>query len=310
MACGDGLRGDISPEPGLAEKVLAVRPAPAPTAEERRAIERAEAREARREAERARREEAARMAAAEQARLAAEQAAFDAAYPLHGVVFHFVAQVFADPSAARPIGYMRRGSQFRAKAGVRGSGCSTTWHEVPGGGFVCRGQGFLVGESPQTFEPSPGPAALDDALPYNYAFTQRDGVIQYWRLPTMAEETAAQEMLRTLREREARAASAASSAARAAIPANHNTRASAADGGVSVDAGGESPPREERDETPEASAHADSVEAPPPPGQRADIGASESNDDDILADYIRMGMLRGFYVSLDHEEQTDAGRVF
>src|SRR5690606_9251525 len=70
-----------------------------------------------------------------QARLAAAREAFEAEWPLHGVVYHFLAQVRARPDRTSPvIGYMRRGARFRAKEGTRGDGCARGWHEVVGGG--------------------------------------------------------------------------------------------------------------------------------------------------------------------------------
>ena len=89
------------------------------------------------------------------------QARFEQEYPLHGVAYHFLAQVHRRPDASSPVvGYMRRGAQFRAQSGLRGPGCARGWRRVPGGGFVCRGEGFALGDSPQTFDPSPvAPAA-------------------------------------------------------------------------------------------------------------------------------------------------------
>jgi hypothetical protein len=273
--------------------------APEPPSEAELEARRAEAeRLARRAEERQRHAEAARIRAAEEAQIAAERAAFEAAYPLHGVVYHFIAQVFAAPDGQRPIGYMRRGSQFRAKNGVRGPGCES-WHEVPGGGFVCRNKGYLIGETPQTFDPSPRPPALDDALPYLYAYTMRDVVPQYWRLPTQEEEQATETALRAHASRER-----ARQAALAAAPPS-STPATSPD--ASVEATDDA-------ETPGGSARADAVEAPPPPGTEAEEGTAEAEEDagdeEGLPEFLRARMLRGFYVSLDREESTEAGRRF
>ncbi len=261
--------------------------------------------------------DAERIRAAEEARIAAERAAFEAAYPLHGVVYHFVAQVFGEPDGERPIGYMRRGSQFRTKAAVRGRECRA-WHEVPGGGFVCSGRGFMIGETPQTFEPSPNPAALEDALPYLYAYTRRDVVPQYFRLPTMTEETEAEEAIRDLASRErARRRSeeaAAREASREANPApdaGSGTEDSGARGesGTATEEDGASPTQAEGEAGAE---RASAVEAPAPPGTDAESEAdpAEAAEEPDLPDYLRTRMLRGFYVSLDQEETSEAGRRF
>lgn len=127
--------------------------------------------------------------------IAATKPGIDLTYPLYGVAFHMLAQVYAEPSdSAAVVGYLRRGGLLRAKEGVRGKGCDTRWHAVLGGGFVCAGRGFLLGDEPQAFTPSPGAPSLHDALPYPYAKTLAREVPQYVRLPSVLEEreTAAQ----------------------------------------------------------------------------------------------------------------------
>lgn len=277
----------ISPVPvGEPQAGAARPPQPAPSPDPSSGAEEAAAAEAAAvAADRARLE-------AERARLEAEREAFEAAYPKHGVVYHFLAQVFAEPdNRSRVIGYMRRGAHLRAKAAVEGRGCSGGWHEVPGGGYVCGGNGFLMGDRPQSFEPSPVPPALDDALPYLYAYTTRDDVAQYWRLPTLEEEGQASGLFQELRRAEARRSARGGDAGPEAV-----------DGGVDT-----TPAPDE-----EAAAQADEVEAPPPPGQEEDEGEVEPTEEDGVAfpDFVRMRMLRGFYVSLDQRDETDAGRQF
>jgi lipoprotein-anchoring transpeptidase ErfK/SrfK len=144
------------------------------------------------------------------ARAEAERAAYEAEWPMHGVCYHYLAQIHARPDASsRVVGYMRRGAHFRAKEGRRGPGCDRSWHEVEGGGFVCRGNGFQLGSGPQTFEPSPVPPSLTDALPYAYARVGRADAPEYWRLPSTEEETQASALMDTLRTRAAEAAAAA-----------------------------------------------------------------------------------------------------
>ncbi len=126
----------------------------------------------------------------------------------------------------------------------------------------------------------------------------RDVVPQYWRLPTMEEELFSESTLRDRIARERRARERAAAAA-AVVPPPVPDAGVAADG----DATGE-----------EGEARADAVEAPPPPGSEGEEGTAESEpqsaEDEALPDYLRLGMLRGFYVSLDREETTEAGRNF
>jgi lipoprotein-anchoring transpeptidase ErfK/SrfK len=110
-------------------------------------------------------------------------------YPLHGLAFHALAQVFSEPSErAAVIGYFRRGGRLRAKPALHGNGCDTRWHAVLGGGFICAGRGFLLAKSPPVFSPLPAPPSLHDALPYAYAKTTIADTPLYLRIPTRDEE--------------------------------------------------------------------------------------------------------------------------
>ncbi|MCB9592036.1 MAG: L,D-transpeptidase [Sandaracinaceae bacterium] len=226
-------------------------------------------------------EELAR-AAAERERLA-----FEREYPWHGVAYHFLAQVHARPDErSEVIGYMRRGAQFRAKAGLRGPGCARGWHGIPGGGFVCRGGGFQLGDVPQTFDPSPVLAATDNALPYAYAWVARNDVPQYWRLPSRAEEQEVQAWIERRHRAEERAREAAAA-----------------------------PPEERRPEP--------DLEAPPGLGDDAVVENVEPADggvptparaaatqEDVQPAVLRMRMQRGFYVSIDRLEVSEGRRFY
>ncbi|HEX7477660.1 MAG TPA: L,D-transpeptidase [Polyangiales bacterium] len=117
-------------------------------------------------------------------------------YPLYGVAFHVLAQVFSEPSDTAVVtGYFRRGGQLRAKRGLHGKGCNTLWHELSGGGFVCAGRGFLLGTEPQTFDDSPTAATLHEDLPYSYGKTLQADALQYYRMPSRSEESASHAQL-------------------------------------------------------------------------------------------------------------------
>ena len=296
----------------------------APTAAElqvqRRAAARARAVEARlaerEQRARARALEAARPQAeaaageraerAERARVEADRIAFETRWPMGGVAFHFLTRVYAEPNAnATVIGYMRRGARFRAGQRAAGVGCARGFFPVPGGGFVCRGEGTMIGADPQSFEPSPVPPAIDDALPYAYVWVAHDHEPEFWRLPTVAEEAEARAAIaRSL----ARAANAATAAPAAPTPESQ----------------------------PDDAAGDDGVEAPPPPGtdddsddadrlvaeegtvatvtaapiRRApDAGVATDGGVPAMPSILRRVLRRGFYVSVDHEER-DGNRRF
>lgn len=117
-------------------------------------------------------------------------------FPLQGIAFHVLAQVYSEPSArGEVVGYLRRGAVFRAAKGQRGSSCDERWHELSVGGFVCAGRGFLIGDGPQTFDPSPSAPMLYAPLPYRYAKNTAKAAMQYWRIPTLEESNAAEQLL-------------------------------------------------------------------------------------------------------------------
>lgn len=233
--------------------------------------------------------------AQEQAAIDAERQAFEVAFPLHGVTYHFLSRVYASAApSSGVVGYMRRGAQFRASERVGGAGCKKGWYEVPGDGFICRADGYTIGKEEQIFEPSPVPPALDDALPYAYAWTPKDNVLQYWRLPTVEETTQAEKSLARLIAREK------PKPVQAPVPAP-SPSAGASEEGVD--------PPVAADSVEDVASHAvdgaDPVVAPPPPGQgpeAADESDEELAADPSLPDYIRQRMRRGFYVSLDRQE--------
>lgn len=225
------------------------------------------------------------------------RAAFDARFPNHGITFHFLARVRAEPNQSAPVvGYMRRGARFRASERVPGVGCARGWFEVPGEGFVCRGEGFLIGGHPPSFEPTPVPPALEDALPYAYAWVPRNDTAQYWHLPTEGEEERVSEIFAELTRR----------AQAAPEP--------------------EAEPEAEEPETVEqAAVDETTIEAPPPPGSADDQSVEEEEpapDTSLAAveapvvdplevpDFVRLRMKRGFYVSLDREERDGARHFY
>ncbi|HJL18677.1 MAG TPA: L,D-transpeptidase [Sandaracinaceae bacterium LLY-WYZ-13_1] len=230
------------------------------------------------------------------AREEAARARFEREYPWHGVAYHFLAQIHQRPDRDSPVvGYMRRGARFRAQPTLRGPGCDRGWSRVPGGGFVCRGHGFALGDTPQRFDPSPVPPALSDALPYAYAWVVRDDVPQYWRLPSAEEEARALAWIERQREAEQRAAEAAEAPAEAA-PDD-------AEGEGPVDAPEpdlEAPPGLEEDGT--GSEGAEPVDGGVPP--------DEPEEADEAPSYLRLRMRRGFYVSIDRLETMDGRRFY
>jgi hypothetical protein len=262
--------------------------------------------------------EAEARAAEERAR-----AEFERRYPWHGVAYHFLAQVRARPDGGSPvIGYLRRGAQFRASPTVRGPGCARGWAPIDGGGYVCRNQGFTLGERPQHFDPSPTPASLDAALPYVYAWVVRDDVPQYWRVPTPAEEAEVAAWMARQRAREDAAAELEPPPAAAPEPAS-DTAPEAVEA-----ASGPAAPSNDGDPTEEGSTEngdddaevaptpaEPDLEAPPglgdePVTDEVEEGSAAEASEDTPPSVLRLRMRRGYYVSLDRPMTANGKRWY
>lgn len=229
----------------------------------------------------------------------AERQAFEARYPMHGVAFHFLTQVFAEPDSRSPVvGYLRRGTQVRLTEKQRGRGCSRGWHELPGRGYVCSGRGMQIGRTVQTFSPSPIAASLADDLPYAYTRVEPENAVLFSRLPTLQEEEEGNRVLARLvaadeaREREAAVAAVA---ARARAVAGSNAS-----------------PEEGEPDPADGEVATAGVTAPAPPGSQEDVGGNAHDDSEgqTLPPFMRGRLRKGYYVSIDRVEDNDVGRRF
>ena len=210
-------------------------------------------------------------------------------FPLFGVAFHFHAQFRAGPSFdSRVIGYARRGATFRLSERLSTDGCSRGWYEVsPGALFVCNGAGIIIDDEPVTFAPSPPQPRLSQPLPYNYAYANKDGTPEYWRIPTV-EETA---QVASFFER---------------LSSTSDLEHPMPNPGDAV-AGGEQAtgPSEENGVVISTDANAVVV---PTPTELADAGAP-ATPSNALPPYVHLRMAKGYFVSTD-EKIVDGDREF
>ena len=122
------------------------------------------------------------------ARYAGELSSFDREYPLHGLALHFQVAVFPQPDGrGTQLGYLRRGTRVRAKAGKPGTGCETLWHELHVGGYACAGRGFQVAQTAPSAQDLPTPPVLTAGLPYAYYKILAKDLPLFTRLPTAIE---------------------------------------------------------------------------------------------------------------------------
>lgn len=118
---------------------------------------------------------------------------FDQTHPAYGLTLHHMTNALEAPRKdARALGYLRRGSRFRASEEAGRDGCAKGWFEVLGGGFVCHGEGVLIDSKPPAGRDAPALPTLSEPLPYRYMKTVDKDVPQYVRMPTVEEERATQ----------------------------------------------------------------------------------------------------------------------
>ncbi|MFO8070344.1 MAG: L,D-transpeptidase [Polyangia bacterium] len=229
-------------------------------------------------------------------------------FPLHGVAYHFHTQIRSAPEPdARVIGYARRGTTFRLGENISTEGCRRGWHELSGGGYVCDGAGVTVDDEPVGFAPSPPPASLDRALPYDYMYARKNGVPEYWRIPTAEEIERTEAVFERIERLESgeypsSASGSAEDLDRGSLDdALARAAAIAADGGapdggvVVADAG---PPP-----------------APPVAGEEGsstevDAGDGGAADPYELPRYVHLRMAKGYYVSIDGVAVSEEGDAY
>lgn len=125
----------------------------------------------------------------------ARQEQINREWPLHGLVTGLQIEVHKEPDPASPgIGWLRVGNRVRARGqgpngeGVKTPTCATGWYELLPMGYVCAGEGVLVGAKAPAAEVEVPPPARSAALPYAYWFAKDDAVPEYHRPPSRDEQ--------------------------------------------------------------------------------------------------------------------------
>ena len=85
------------------------------------------------------------------------------------------------------VGYLRLGAKVAVTSGPTPSeSCADGWYALAGGGFVC-GRWLTRDANDARLAGAPTPPALDQALPYRYAYNAANGTPIYRWIPPMAE---------------------------------------------------------------------------------------------------------------------------
>jgi hypothetical protein len=215
------------------------------------------------------------------------------------------------------------------------------WRLADGGGYICSSRGVEAAHKlvPSTLYPSP--PSLDTAMPYRYGHVMVDLTPLYERIPTSAEQETVEEYIerkkQELKEKELARQQAEEAAQKAAKAAELETAAQPPPempaGDEEQDGGDEeaqpSAPQDGAEAQPGTAAGEQMPEEQEPTGtedgdagqepaggdagdgeQEQDEGDEQEEDeqeeeedeeDEIPFDFVRMLMLRGFYVSIDRE---------
>ena len=107
------------------------------------------------------------------------------------LAYQFNAPLYARASSQRKVvGHVRRNVTLPVSRIVSGDGCSGTWYEVSGMGYVCSGDGFAVSTSPSPLDADLHSRLpdVDRSLPYRYAKVETQGTPLFSRIPTPEEE--------------------------------------------------------------------------------------------------------------------------
>jgi len=236
-------------------------------------------------------------------------------FPLYAVAYQFHTQIKEAPDRASGVlAYARRGATFRVSERVSKKDCSRGWHEVAGGGFVCDGAGVHVGREPVSYEPAPPPPALNEPLPYSYRYTKRDGVVEYWKIPSAEEIAAAQAVLDAIDRRDAAAAPAPESPPAepdAASDPAYDEAALKQVMAAALTAENEAPPSP-ADDAPAPAADRDGATPVAQDSGPTDLPAADSDiaDPFALPPYVHMRMAKGYYVSTVDRIRAEDGTDF
>lgn len=255
--------------------------------------------------------------------------------PMYGRAFWNVVTIYARPDMhSMHLGYIRAGEvvvleeERVADKSPKKPRCKKGWWRLAdGGGYVCSSRGVEAAKKlvPSTLYPSP--PSIDQPMPYRYGHIMNDLTPLYERIPRAEEEEKVQawiqEKKKELKEKELEKQKAEEAKKKAALAA----ALSAAESGDQESSPSEQTPQEEpgadepptnepADEQPAPGEKAEPSEQKSPAGEAApeapaqsetEEGAEEEEPeeeeekDEIPFDYVRMLMLKGFYVSIDRE---------
>jgi len=229
--------------------------------------------------------------------------------PLYGRAVWNVVTVYDKPDMrSLHLGYLRKGAvvvleegRVEDKTPKKPSCRKGWWMLADGGGYICSSKGVETSKDLQPSDLYPVPPATDAPMPYSYGHIMVDLTPLYERPPTAEEEAQVDEWVRQKKielkkkalekeqaklEADKKKKEVAKETAPAPPPAE--------EGGDEAPAAPEEPAAEKPAPPPEKPADTEPVEQEPEPEE-------EQDKEGIPFDFVRMLMLKGFYVSIDRE---------
>ncbi len=242
--------------------------------------------------------------------------------PLYGRAFWNVVTIYEKPDmSSHHVGYLRAGGVVilgdekvddRTTSGPR---CKKGWWSISdGGGYVCSMKGI---EAARELVPStlyPVTPDVEAVMPYAYGHVMNDFTPLYERIPKPAEEELVEAWIDQkkkelkLKELEAQQAEEAEKKAQAAAKLKEAMESQAHE-----HASAPAAPKNENEEEPAVAGAVNGVPEAIPvdpgldlPAEQEPAADEEKDEDEPPFDFVRMLMLKGFYVSSDRE-MVDGG---
>ncbi len=231
--------------------------------------------------------------------------------PLYGRAIWNVVTVYDKPDMrSLHLGYLRKGAvvvledaRVEDKTPKKPSCRKGWWMLADGGGYICSSKGVETGKELQPSDLYPVPPATDAPMPYAYGHIMVDLTPLYERPPTAEEEAQVDAWVaKTKKELKQKALEKE----QAKLEADKKKKEEAKETAPEPPPAGES--EQEASAAPEPAAPAEAKPEPPADGpaepepvEQEPEPEEKEDKEGIPFDFVRMLMLKGFYVSIDRE---------
>jgi lipoprotein-anchoring transpeptidase ErfK/SrfK len=226
--------------------------------------------------------------------------------PLYGRAVWNVVTVYEKPDMRSiHLGYIRKGAvvvledaKVADKTPKKPTCRKGWWMLADGGGYICSSKGVEASKNLMASNLYPVPPATDAPMPYRYGHVMNDLTPLYERPPTAEEEAQVMEW-RSLKKKELKLKALEMEQAKLEADQKKKEEAKETKPSQEPAEGQGAIPAEEPE--PEAGSGEAEQEPASQPQTEPEAEPTEEEKEDIPFDFVRMLMLKGFYVSIDRE---------